>query len=629
MSLKVACPNCGKSYNVGSERLGKRAKCICGQIFLIEANSEIESNPVAVSSPQSPESLVPNQGSSPKNGRFSWRRVLEALKNITAMIITMVGKLLGFLKTTASWAAKETQLAWLRRRLGRADEAIGLESFLRSEDLSFQDDRTAIKRFDEEIDRRRSERSVKGESITDRVKSFAHLCKKKFQISRVIGRRTESLRTLGAKIRETQYVNQSGSVEKEVNDVNTILFKINALESQIAALESQIAEIAQKNPLIKNSLLRTFALVMLLIAAFFTAHSITRIKSATDSDISVSSAFAEVSASEPTEVIQKKSNEKSAARDYRNSNDTIKTRSPQSPQNETARTSPVKSETGARTIESRVPEDIRRLIIEAGFGENEDLTRSLEGYVRFGSPKLAGIYAGGDQFDRIELKRQTKPHQDLLYKRRFRLDGLKFTIPERDDVESKGLVADLRLPMRVRGDEPFYKDLKSFTGSLASMHPVELDEGSYAFLTKDTTIIACDPGQAQLVEEKGGLLYHPESKDTSLILIFRGDMGNLKSISRNAEDYSVDIEFTHVAARQPSTWGYYQRRMYLDHDWDCQRVKAFHDVGLDSPKQPVYFTTAFGKQDESKIPEIVSAQVTLLRVVHKGGKVIGGYRLPR
>ncbi len=65
---------------------------------------------------------------------------------------------------------------------------------------------------------------------------------------------------------------------------------------------------------------------------------------------------------------------------------------------------------------------------------------------------------------------------------------------------------------------------------------------------------------------------------------------------------------------------------YFDAARDCQ--KFWEDYLLD-PKntRPAYFSTAIGKDDEAKRPEMVRAKLDSLRVLDKDGKVIGGYRV--
>ena len=276
-------------------------------------------------------------------------------------------------------------------------------------------------------------------------------------------------------------------------------------------------------------------------------------------------------------------------------------------------------------------DDLRKLLIDAGFDEKSNLNWSLEPYVRFGSKKMADKHARGDQFDRLEVKKAAEPHRADLREKRLLLDGLKLRVAEREDVETKGLVTEIDLPMRVRGEEPFYKDALSFSGSLSMMHPYELDVNAYWFLTKEKAIRQCTPAEAVFVKQNKGILYQTERANTSLVLIFKDKLEVLKDIGRNHRDYSVEVEFTELSWERPLSWGCFRSVALVDADWDCQKLwlKHMSDIidGIDD-KQPVYFATEFGKEDEAKTPEIVKARLTSLRVVDKSGKTVGGYKLP-
>jgi hypothetical protein len=127
--------------------------------------------------------------------------------------------------------------------------------------------------------------------------------------------------------------------------------------------------------------------------------------------------------------------------------------------------------------------DFRRVLADAGFDKRLDWSAHLKSYVRFGTKTLTDDYFKGDQFDRLEIKRNTGEHLSAVERKRFRVDKLRFRVANREDVETRGLVAELDLPMRVRGDKEFYKDLPSFTGVLSCMHPSEVELNQYAFLT--------------------------------------------------------------------------------------------------------------------------------------------------
>lgn len=235
------------------------------------------------------------------------------------------------------------------------------------------------------------------------------------------------------------------------------------------------------------------------------------------------------------------------------------------------------------------PEDVRQVLTGAGFDEKLDWGRHLALHVRFGSKAAADKYLRGDRFDKIEAERAAQGHRAAVRETRFRVDGLKFRPVVRGDVETRGLVAELDLPMRVRGGEPFYQDAAAFTGVLAGLHPSELDARRTSFLTKDGTLRPCTPAEAAAVERNGGVLYQPEVASTTLVLLFKDRLDVLKGLAREAKGYAVELEFSDLHSARPLAWGHFRRDAYLAADWDCQKLWADHLLDPDGP-QPVCFT---------------------------------------
>lgn len=266
--------------------------------------------------------------------------------------------------------------------------------------------------------------------------------------------------------------------------------------------------------------------------------------------------------------------------------------------------------------------DIRKLVLAAGFDEN--LNRSLPLFVRFGSQDLA-LKNKGDQFDRIEANKAAEQHRNALREKKLILNGLQFTPVDRSDIEDKGLFVNVRLPLRVRGEEPFYKDESSFSGSLATMHPAEANTRTYAFLRKDGTIQPCEPADASVVRKNDGILYHGEMPNTHLLLVFQDNLDALKALARNSADYLVEIEVTGLCIERPLSWGYFRIDALVNADWDCQRILFESLVNAGDP-QPAYFATSFGDERRGRIPEIVRATLTSLRVVDKDGRLVGAYK---
>jgi len=269
----------------------------------------------------------------------------------------------------------------------------------------------------------------------------------------------------------------------------------------------------------------------------------------------------------------------------------------------------------------QVVEDLQESIVAAGFSSNLSLDSTLEWYVRFGCPEVRDQFQRGDQFDRIEMKEALMEHQRELAKKRFRLTGLSFVAHgQRTDIESKGLLGELTLPLRVRGRKPFYQDRLAFSNGLSVMHPTEVNYSAFAFLTKDKTLRPCSWDLVPKVQENNGVLYHPEVPQTTLIFVFRNDIDQLKQIARKTSEYSVELELTNLTWSRSWNWGWYKRNALFEADGDCEELQRRNQFGLDGP-QLSYFPT----EPIETLPEILRATLLSLRVVHRSGALVGQY----
>ena len=163
------------------------------------------------------------------------------------------------------------------------------------------------------------------------------------------------------------------------------------------------------------------------------------------------------------------------------------------------------------------PVDLVQAMTEAGFNKQK-WEKDFLYYVWFGTKQNADKYRG-DRFDKLEVTEGTEKHRTELGNKRFRVSGLKFRPVDRGDIETKGLFAELPLPLRVHGETPFYEDTTAFSGTLSSMHPCDMDYGvlhnkdgwvsniawwnNIWFLTKDHTLKGPLTGlDAQVVEQR-------------------------------------------------------------------------------------------------------------------------------
>jgi formylglycine-generating enzyme required for sulfatase activity len=272
-------------------------------------------------------------------------------------------------------------------------------------------------------------------------------------------------------------------------------------------------------------------------------------------------------------------------------------------------------------------ENLRNVLVTAGF-DDRDLARALEEFVRFGSHETAQKYADGDPFDQLEMEKDLKSHKENLKGRTFLLDKLDFQVEVRDDLESEGLVAKISLPMRVQQDS--HRDqLYSLSGILDSIKALEVEEES-AYLTNEKTLILCNALEAEGLLGRNGILYLAESRQTTLILRFRGDMKVLKDIFRNTKDYSVEIELTHLSFEHATTWGYYQKAALTGFRSDCHDLRRNVTRGRENSERPGYFITLalFGGSEKKELPQITAFKFLSIRVLDKNGNTIGSAPAP-
>lgn len=273
-------------------------------------------------------------------------------------------------------------------------------------------------------------------------------------------------------------------------------------------------------------------------------------------------------------------------------------------------------------------EDLQTVMSAAGF-DSVQWEWDLASFVRFGSSEVAKKFTSGDQFDRAEIKTAVKNQSDALRKRRFVVKKLTFSMENRDDFETQGVFALLKLPLRVRGQKPLAEDYSAYRGMLHRLHPAEWTTLTLAFLTKNNTLRTCTPEEAYYVKQNNGVLYLSEASNTNLLMNFRGDLEQLKDLARNVSQYTAEIEITDLAWEKPPTWGYFRRDAVVEAEQDCEQLREDRYLDPMNP-QPPYFITAImdggrERRNDPEIPEGVQGKMLALRVLTKDGKVIGRY----
>lgn len=274
------------------------------------------------------------------------------------------------------------------------------------------------------------------------------------------------------------------------------------------------------------------------------------------------------------------------------------------------------------------PQNLADLVEKAGFGRR-DISYGdfydfivFQNYIRYGNQFAQ--YRDGDQFDRMEIMKTAKTHRAKLRTMRLFLDKMSVFVEDIADLETKGRIVNVRLPFRIWSDKEFRYDRNSYSGIVSMMHCSEISE-EFAFLTKDGTLRPCTLQDAYRVKRMGGAVYVKEASNTTLMLVLNGEP-NMPVADKFTPltDYTAEIEFTELSLQRPYTFGYFSKDAYFDADRDCRFLRS---TDLYDDSQPAYFITAVN--DERKIPELVHAKLTLLRLVDKAGKIVGGYNLPQ
>lgn len=280
--------------------------------------------------------------------------------------------------------------------------------------------------------------------------------------------------------------------------------------------------------------------------------------------------------------------------------------------------------------EKRENPDFRSTLVKAGFDEKGPLAVQLEHYVRFGSKATADKYLRGDKFDRIEIENSKKieahrmmlrhaPWEDLL-------TGFKFQPMVTDDVETRGLVATLRLPLRVRHE--FDLALSSIqhrcAGALEVIRASEIDRVRTSFLTKDGSLRRCTPQEAVYIRRNDGVLYYEEAPHTTLTFVFKDKIEVLKDLARNAHDYSVEIRFSKLRYEQLSKWGHFKELSVIASGDDTEGLAISQGFAGASNDEPAYCVTA--TDVDGKSPQVVIAALKSLRVLDKNAKEVGSFK---
>jgi hypothetical protein len=221
--------------------------------------------------------------------------------------------------------------------------------------------------------------------------------------------------------------------------------------------------------------------------------------------------------------------------------------------------------------------DLRAACSEAGYRDSLDLM-TIRSFVEYGPRERALPMAKADQVDRPQIRQEMVTHQKEVAGQAFALRGLALRIPDRGDVDARGLAVVVRLGFRLFRDGPADGGVRS--PSLGSVHLSRANPMEYWFLAKDKRVIRCQSvAEVREVEKNDGFLYHPESLTTDLGLILTVDREAAKQIGRNPKDYTVDVVIENLQCEAPWEWGFYLRKSLIEEDWDCDTLTV-PDTGV-------------------------------------------------
>jgi hypothetical protein len=258
------------------------------------------------------------------------------------------------------------------------------------------------------------------------------------------------------------------------------------------------------------------------------------------------------------------------------------------------------------------------------WGDYEDLNRllasfndipgdSIELFVRYGVPELAKKSLSGDRFDREEAAEASADHRKGLAGRRFWLQ-LGYNWDQRDPSRGWEGTVRLRVPLKFRCTVP--------SGD-PKVGVAAYREAPLWFLTKDSKLQMCrGPQEEDAVVGANGILYVPETLGSSeLVLWVRGDRDLQKAVAREPDNHVVNIGLRGLQISRPITEGFFKRDLVRMYDYTSDRIWSGFQVGINGPNEaPSYFVTrGLDPPNEQSMPEVVSAALEKVEVVHVGG----------
>lgn len=253
---------------------------------------------------------------------------------------------------------------------------------------------------------------------------------------------------------------------------------------------------------------------------------------------------------------------------------------------------------------------------------------TLAQFIRYRTKVNADKVDAGDQFDRIEIERQSSQHRSVIASGVFQLKDIRIQVVDGIDVEKEAFLLRCSLPFRLdtNSHRSSHDERSNFSGCLSGFN---IDSAANSglencwFLKKGGILAPCGSyAFASAVLRENGHLYVPEGTSTDLILKINFDTAS--SIARSPGDYTVTVIVEKMRWEQPlGDWGFYERKSLLERRWDCGYLINWNRTGAVSSEIPLYFRPERIGFDH--IPRMTLAHLLSVELIANGDKTIGTF----
>ncbi len=249
-------------------------------------------------------------------------------------------------------------------------------------------------------------------------------------------------------------------------------------------------------------------------------------------------------------------------------------------------------------------------------------------FIRYRTKVNADKVDAGDQFDRIEIERQSIQHRSVIASGVFQIKDIPIQVVDGIDVEKEAFLLRCSLPFRLDtvSQRSSHDERSNFSGCLSGFNiNSAANSGLEAcwFLNKGGILAPCGSyafASAALREDLP--LYVPEGTSTQLILKINFDAA--RSIARSPGDYTLAVIVEKMRWEQPlGDWGFYELKSLMEHRWDSGYLINWNRTGALSSEIPLYFRPKRNGFDH--IPRMTLAHLLSVELIANGDKTIGTF----